>query len=220
MLSPELCVLQPGHGMCNKVDHNMVPFQQAIKDCFTYCKETREPLQFQHSNGQHRVRFVELPIQRFDKGRLQPNAFKCIEEMLSVCEEYDDNGDADDDIFDQLIDYLLKHDQEKLKSKLCERQMIPQLIDKYNLAALLGESGIKRCQWQKINQCSRLFMDVKQIAVSEKQLGVKGVNHEEIKLGIYYYSDPQKPTKVKEKVEYWTTYPAFEFIQLLQGIMY
>jgi hypothetical protein len=35
----------------------------------------------------------------------------------------------------------------------------------------------------------------------------------------YHYSDPKKPTKVKEKVEYWTKDPAFEFIQVLQGIM-
>ncbi len=55
--------------------------------------------------------------------------------------------------------------------------------------------------------------------MSEKQLRMLGSDHGEIKHGIYHYSDPQKPTKVKEKVEYWTKDPAFEFIQVLQDIM-
>jgi hypothetical protein len=46
-----------------------------------------------------------------------------------------------------------------------------------------------------------------------------GLDHGEIKHGIYHYSDSKKPTKVKEKVEYWTKDHAFEFIQVLQGIM-
>jgi hypothetical protein len=45
--------------------------------------------------------------------------------MLSVCEEYDNNSDAEDDIFDQLIDYFLKRNQEKLMLKPHKRQMIP-----------------------------------------------------------------------------------------------
>jgi hypothetical protein len=46
-------------------------------------------------------------------------------------------------------------------------------------------------------------MDVEQIAVSETQLrSMLGGDHGEIKHGIYYYSDPQKPTEVKEKIEY------------------
>ena len=64
--------------------------------------------------------------------------------------------------------------------------------------------------------CLRLFMDVKKIAVSEKQLRMLGSDHGEIKHGIYYYSDPQKPTKTREKVQYWTKDPAFEVVQLLQ----
>ena len=46
-----------------------------------------------------------------------------------------------------------------------------------------------------------------------------GSDHGDIKHGIYYYSDPQKPTKVKEKVEYWMKDPAYEFVQLLQDII-
>ncbi len=62
-------------------------------------------------------------------------------------------------------------------------------------------------------------MDVKQIAVSEKQLHVLGADHGVIKHGLYYCSDPQMPTKVKEKVQCLTKDPTFEFIQILQGIM-
>jgi hypothetical protein len=64
------------------------------------------------------------------------------EKMLSVCEEYDDNGDADDDVFDQLIDSFFKCNKEKFMSKLHKRQMIQKKIDECNLAALLCESGI------------------------------------------------------------------------------
>ncbi len=146
-LSPNLCVLQCGEGLCNGINLNMIHFQQVINDCATYCKLTGEPIQFLHSHGQSGVRLVELPIQRCDTGILKPNVFKCIEEMLSVCEEYDNNSDADDNIFNQLLDYLFKCDREKLMSKLRKRQMIPRLIDEYNLAALLSELGIKIWQW-------------------------------------------------------------------------
>jgi hypothetical protein len=98
-LSPDLCVLQHGEGLCNGVDLNMVHFQQVINDCATYCKLTGEPLQFLHSHSQSGVRLVELNIRRCDTGILKPNIFKCIEEMLSVCEEYDNNSNADDDIY-------------------------------------------------------------------------------------------------------------------------
>ena len=109
-LSPDLSVLQRGQGVRNGVDLNMVHFQQVIKDCYVYhCKETGELLQFTHSNGQHGVRLVELPIQRLERGRLNPNVSKCLDTMLSVCKEYyDGDGDVEDDIFDHLIDYLLK----------------------------------------------------------------------------------------------------------------
>ena len=97
--------------MRNVVDLNMIHFQQVIKDCYKYCKETGEPLQFMHSNGQHGVRLVELRLQRLEKGRLNPNVSKCSDMMLSVCKEYYDGDDNDeDDLFDHLIDYLLKRD--------------------------------------------------------------------------------------------------------------
>ncbi len=198
----------------------MVHFQRVIKHCYTYCKETGESLQFTHSNGKHGVRLVELPIQRLERGRLTPNASRCLDAMLSVCEEYCDvDSDVEDDIFDHLIDYLLKRNREKMLLKLCERQLIPKILDEYNLAALISESGIKIWQWRKINQCLHLFMDVKKIAVSKKQLRMLGSDHGEVKHGIYYYSYPQKPTKTREKVEYWTKDPAFEFVQLLQDII-
>jgi hypothetical protein len=121
--------------------------------------------------------------------------------MLSVCEEYCDvDSDIEDDIFDHLIDYLLKRNREKMLLKLRERQLIPKILDEYNLAALISESGIKIWQWRKINQCLRLFMDAKKIAVSEKQLRMLGSDHGEIKHGIYYYSDPQSLRRQGKKL--------------------
>jgi hypothetical protein len=60
--------------------------------------------------------------------------------MLFVCEEYCDvDSDIEDDIFDHLIDYLLKRNREIMLLKLRERQLIPKILDKYNLAALISE---------------------------------------------------------------------------------
>ncbi len=172
-----------------------------IKDCYTYCKLTGESLQFTHSNVKHGVRLVELPIHRLERGRLTPNASRCLDAMLFVCEEYCDvDSDIEDDIFDHLIDYLLKRNREKMLLKLRERQLIPKILDEYNLAALISESGIKIWQWRKINQCLRLFMDAKKIAVSEKQLRMLGSDHGEIKHGIYYYSDPQSLRRQGKKL--------------------
>ncbi len=70
------------------------------------------------------MRLVELPIQRLEKGRLNPNASRCLDAMLSACKEYCDiDGDDEDDIFEHLIDYLLKRNREKMLLRLRERQL-------------------------------------------------------------------------------------------------
>jgi len=103
--------------------------------------------------------------------------------------------------------------------KFRERRMVPKVMDEFDCAALLEESGIKIWQWRKFQQCLKLFMDIPQVGVSEKHLRALGIEHGKIKHGTYYYTDPSNPTKVKEEVRYWSKDPVYEFVQPLQGTL-
>jgi hypothetical protein len=66
--------------------------------------------------------------------------------MLSV---FDDNDkDVAKVVVDTLLDYLLKSHRTKLMEKLRERKMVPKVMDEFDCAALLDESGIKIWQWR------------------------------------------------------------------------
>jgi hypothetical protein len=97
--------------------------------------------------------------------------------------------------------------------------MVPKVMDKYDCASLLADSGIKIWQWRKIQQCLKVFMDIKQVGVQENHLCALGVDHGVIKHGTYYYCDPTNPSKVKEEVMYCTKDPVYKFVQMLQGII-
>jgi hypothetical protein len=210
--------LQRGKRVVNGVDLDLQLFQGMIHDSVKYCDMHSEPLQFQYSNGQHGVRLIKLPMSKGKDGRVTPNIQKCVDEMLTVVSE-DFKDDADDIVVDMLLDYLLQSNKAKLIEKLRERKMVPRVMDEYDCAALLDESCIKIWQWRKIQQCLKLFMDIPKVCVAEKHLRALGVDHGEIKHGIYHYSDPSNRTKVKEEVRYWTKDPVYEFIQTLEGLI-
>ena len=222
-LFPALSSISPdallrGKRVVNGVDLDLQLFQGMIHDSVKYCDMHNEPLQFQYSNGKHRVRLIKLPMSKGNDGRVTPNIKKCVDEMLSVVSE-DVRDDANDIVVDLLLDYLLQSNKSKLMEKLRERKMVPRVMDEYDCAALLDESCIKIWQWRKIQQCLKLFMDIPKVSVAEKHLRALGVDHGEIKHGTYYYSDPSNPSKVKEEVRYWTKDPVYEFIQMLEGLI-
>jgi hypothetical protein len=103
--------------------------------------------------------------------------------------------------------------------KLGERNMVPKVMDVYDYAALLDESGIKIWQWRKIQQCLKVFMDLKPVGVQERCLHALDIDHEEIKLRTFHYSDTTNPSKVKEEIRYWTKDPVYKFVQMLQSII-
>ena len=152
-------------------------------------------------------------------GKVKLDISKCLDELLNVCDSYYSDDEEEDEVFELLFNYLNKRNKKRLKAKLCETHPIPKILDEYNVAALMGESGIKIWQWRKINQCLRLFMDVKRVAVAESRLRELGAGHGEIKHGTYHFSDPKKPGNVKELCRYWTKDPVFEFLQVLEGII-
>jgi hypothetical protein len=98
--------------------------------------------------------------------------------MLSV---FDDNDkDVVKVVVDTLLYYLLKSHRTKLMEKFHERKMVPKVMDEFDCAALLDESGIKIWKWRKIQQCLKLFMDIPQVGVAEQHLRALGVDHGEI----------------------------------------
>ena len=75
-------------------------------------------------------------------------------------------------------------------------------MDEFKTAAILDKSGIKIWQWRTIQQCLKLFMDVEKVAVSEHRMREIGVDHGDIKHGVYYWQNPENPDKVREKIHY------------------
>ncbi len=202
----------------NGVDLDFQLFQGMIHESAKYCDMHNELLQFQYSIGKHGVHLIKLPISKGNDGRVTPNIKKCIEEMLSVASE-DVRDDANDSVVDLLLDHLLQSNTAKLIEKLCERKMVPRVMDEYNCAALLDKSCLKIWLWRKIQQCLKLFMDIPKVGVAEKHLRALGFDHGEIKHETYSYSDPSNPSKAKEEVRYWTKDPVYEFIQILKGLI-
>jgi len=193
-LSPNLDLLRRGEGI-NGVDLHKQLYQQVLQEFSKYSKCTGEPLEFQYFNGGHGERLIPLPLSRNMAGTVKPVVNKCIDELLNAC----NNEEENDEVFDLLFNYLHKHHDKKLKAKLRENQLTHRIMDEYNVAALLDEANIKIWQWRKINQCLRLFMDVKQVAVSEKRIRELGAGYGEITHVIYHFSDPKKPGSVKEQ---------------------
>ena len=167
-----------------------------IDETVRICSKLNEPLQFQYQNGKYGIRLIKLLMSKSNRGTVTPpNIKKCIDDMLSV---FDDNDKdvADDVVIDTLLDYLLKSNITKLMEKLRKRKTVPKVIDEFDCAALLDESGIKIWQWRKIQQCLKLFMDILQVGVAEPHLCALGINHGEIKHG-KFITTPTPPTQPK-----------------------
>ena len=210
-------LLRRGTNVKKGMDLDMISFQGVLSDMVKWCEKFNEPLQFNYANGKHGARLIKLPMSKSNSGVVKPNIQKCIDDLIACI---DDREDANVVVIDILIDYLLsKKNKTKTIKNLSERRLVPKVMDEYDCAALLDESGIKIWQWRAIQRCLKLFMGVPQVCVSEKHLRALGTNHGEIKHGVYYYSDPDHPTKVKEEVRYWTKDPVVEFIQILEGII-
>jgi hypothetical protein len=208
-------MLQRRRRVVNGVDLVCQLFQGMIDESVKLCTKLNEPLQFQYQNGEHDIWLIKLPMSKSNSGIVTPNIKKCIDEMLLVFNDNDKDG-AHDVVLYVLLCYLVKSNRTGLMEKLCEKMMVPTVMDKYDCAALLDESGIKIWQWRKIQQCLKVFMDIKQVGMTENCLRALGVDHGEIKHRTYYYSDPTNPSKVKEEVRYWTKNPVYEFVQMLQ----
>jgi hypothetical protein len=209
-------MLQRRRRLLNGLDLECQLFQGMIDESVKLCTKLDELLLFQYQNGKHGIWLIKLPMSKSNSSIVTPNIKKCIDEMLLIL---DDNNkySAYDVFFDVLLNYIFKSNRTKLMEKLRERKMVPKAMDKYDCAALLDESGIKIWQWRKIQQCLKIFMDIKQVGVQENCLLALGIDHGEIKHRTYYYSDPTNPSKVKEEVRYWTKDPVYEFVQTLQG---
>jgi len=122
-----------------------------IDELVKLCTKLDEPLQFQYSNGKHGIRLIKLPMSKSNSGRVTPNIKKCIDEMLSIFVDDNDRDGANDVVVDMLLDYLLKNERTKLMEKLRKRKMVPKVMDEYDCAALLDESGIKYGNGERYN---------------------------------------------------------------------
>ena len=71
----------------------------------------------------------------------------------------------------------------QLKEKLREKRLIPNMMDEFDIAALLDAGGIKIWQCHSIQQCLKLLMGLDKVGVAERHLCALGVDHCEIKHG-------------------------------------
>ncbi len=126
----------------NGIDLDCQLIQGLIEKLVKLCTKLNEPLQFQYRNGKHGIQLIKLPMSKSNSGIVTPNVKTCIDETFSVFDDNNRDG-AQEVVFDMLLHYLVKSNRTKLMEKLRERKMVPKVMDKYNCAALLDESGIK-----------------------------------------------------------------------------
>lgn len=219
---PDLLHRNRPERVVNGVDLDLQLFHAIIAESVDLCKKLDEPLQYQHSNGQHRTRLIKLLIPNSKRRRLlKPNIEKCFDEIISVLQSVNFVGDDrfDHQIVTLLVDYLAENHRSQFEKQLREKRIIPKLMNEFDIAALVDVSGIKIWQWRKVHQCLRLFMDIPKVSVEEKRLRELGKDCGEITHGVYAFSDPNNPSKVKELVRYWTKDPVHELLQSLEGMM-
>lgn len=206
------------------IDLDLQMFRGMLSDAVSFSETQNEPLQYTDWTGNSGVRLIKLPLEKKRNGKIVPNVKSCLAGLVDALNIYDNGSKNDvqechDEIIDVLLEYVAKYDKQKMIKKLRERRLIPRIMDEYDCAALLDESGIKMWQWSKIVQCLKVFMDVPQLCVSEHRLRALGIDHGEIKHGVYYYEDPKSPGKAKEEIRYWWKDPVYEFMQTLEGLI-
>ena len=181
-----------------------------------------EPVQYMHSNGIHGVRLIELPITQSNDGAIQePNISRFIDEQLISAINLDtEKKKTHTDVTEVLLDFLTAPSRrQRLMEKLREMRLAPRVMNEYEVGTLLDESGIKFRQWKKIRQCLKLFMDIDDVSVPDRLVRELGTDHSVISCGVYLYTDPDSPNKVKEKVEYWTKDPVCEFLESVHSLV-
>ena len=70
--------------------------------------------------------------------------------MIAVFDEADQDG-AHDVVVDTLRNYLVKNNRMKLMEKLCERRMVPKVMDEFDCATLLEESVSRYGSGERFN---------------------------------------------------------------------
>ena len=88
------------------------------------------------------ARLLPLPMTRTSTGDMIPDLKVCVEELLKVVGEAI-SEDKCEEVAGLLLDYLIKHHKSETIAKLCEKRMIPKVIDEFDCAALLDESNVK-----------------------------------------------------------------------------
>ena len=215
------CLAKMAPGVTNRgerivagIDLDRQWMEGMLRESVQVAEQHNEPLQYTHENGKHAVRLLQLPMSKDNEGKVKPNIKKCMDQLLDVV-----GNEYKDEVVDLLLEYLITKHKDKTLDTLREKQMIPNVMDEFDVAALVDQSNIKIWQWRSIQQCLKLFMGIQQIGVSETKLRALGADHGEITHGTYHYTDPANPDKVKEEVRYWYKDVVFEFIQAVEGII-
>jgi hypothetical protein len=73
-----------------------------------------------------------------------------IDELLEKCI---DPTNEDDDAICCLIDYLLRHHEDKTRDELSKAGVIPSILDSFEVAALMNRTTLGVAQWQLVVQC-------------------------------------------------------------------
>ncbi|KAL7528525.1 hypothetical protein ACHAXR_003576, partial [Thalassiosira sp. AJA248-18] len=216
-VAPE--VLNRGERMMKDVDMDQQLMQAILRDIDHVSEFHDEPLKYSHVNGKHQVQLIHLPLSKSNDGTVTPSIKRCMEDLLQTIADDTSSYEHQDEAVDQMLDFLIKNHKPKLMKKLRQHRMVPKVMDEFDVAALLDEGGLKIWQWRAVQQCLKLFMDIDKVAVSETHLRELGKDHGEIKHGIYHFTDPENPGKVKEEVRFWTKDPVYEFLQAVEGLI-
>ena len=139
--------------------------EAVIRESVLFKQDHNEVLQYSYKNDKHAARLIHMPISKSNDKQVAPNVKRCMQEILNVVGE-----DGEEKAVGVMLDYLLSNHRWKLMQKLRERRMVPKVMDEFDCASLLDESGIKIWQWRSIQQCLKLFLDIDRVCEVEDRL--------------------------------------------------
>ena len=118
------------------------------------------------------------------------------------------------DVFCDVIDCMLKCCNDVMMDELRCRNIVPHVIDEFDVAAIIDDCCLTLRQWRKLVQLLKLFLDLDVVCVPEKRWRQLGESHGKIYHGEYFFKAVKG--EVKEHLKYWWKDPASKFLSCVQ----
>ena len=119
-----------------------------------------------------------------------------------------DPTNKDDNAICCLIEYLLRHQDDKIRDALSKAGVIPSILDSCEVVALMNRANLGVTQWRQVVQCLKTFQGLKKISVLDKFMQMMGQDHGPVSSEIFMWQREVGQRKIP--IPWWTMDTEFE----------